>query len=73
MSNNESGRRKVGRPKDSGHRGQSVYHGKCDVRLSKEEDSMLSRLAERNDTTRSEVMRKALRDFARWCDETYEA
>lgn len=39
------------------------YTGKCDVRLSAEEDSMLNRLSETNGVTRSDVMRRALRDF----------
>lgn len=39
------------------------FHGKCDVRLDKQELSMLSQLAERNDVTRSDIMRKALRDY----------
>lgn len=60
------GGKKVGRPNGCGLRGQNVFTGKCDVRLSKEEDSLLTRLAERNETSRSEVMRKALRDFAKW-------
>lgn len=60
------GRKKVGRPNGCGLRGQNVFTGKCDVRLSKEEDSLLTRLAERNETSRSEVMRKALRDFIKF-------
>jgi predicted HicB family RNase H-like nuclease len=39
------------------------YSGKCDVRLSSEEDSILNALASRNNVSRSDVMRKALRDF----------
>lgn len=39
------------------------YGGKCDVRLSAEEDSMLTKLANDNGVTRSDVMRRALRDF----------
>ena len=65
-SNNGNERRIIrgpGRPLNSGKRGGHTYHGKCDVRLTAEEDSMLSQLAERNDVTRSDVMRKALRDF----------
>lgn len=40
--------------------------GKCDVRLTREEDLSLSRLAELNNTTRSAVIRKALRDFIKF-------
>ena len=39
------------------------YSGKCDVRLSKQEDAMLNELSERNGVTRSDVMRRALADF----------
>lgn len=66
---NDVGRKKVGRPESAGYRGQNVFTGKCDVRLTAEEDNALSRLAERNETSRSEVMRKALRDFVRWNEE----
>lgn len=55
-----------GRPEGSGYKGRQVFHGKCDVRLSAEEDNMLSRLAGKYETTRSEVIRKALRDFVRY-------
>ena len=60
------GGKKVGRPNGCGLRGQNVFTGKCDVRLSKEEDSLLTRLAEKYETSRSDVMRKALRDFVKW-------
>jgi predicted transcriptional regulator len=33
------------------------------VRLNKEENRMLDELAERNEVSRSDVMRKALKDF----------
>jgi hypothetical protein len=55
--NNKRGR---GRPKGAGKR---IFYGKCDVRLDKQELEMLSQLADRNDVTRSDVMRKALRDY----------
>ena len=42
------------------------YAGKCDVRLSAEEDSILNELANRNNVSRSDVMRRALMDFARF-------
>lgn len=47
-----------GRPRWS-----NVYEGKCDIRLDKEELEMLQELTDRNETTKSSVMRKALRDF----------
>lgn len=46
--------------------GSGKFYGKCDVRLSKQEDLDLTRLAERNGVTRSEIMRKALKDFVRF-------
>ena len=58
--------KKSGRPEGCGNRRQSVMPGKCDVRLTAEEDLALSRLAELNETSRSDVMRKALRDFLRY-------
>ena len=64
MSINENNRNgKPGRPEGSGYRGQQVFTGKCDVRLSKKEDTLLTRLAELNGVSRSEIMRKALSDF----------
>ena len=66
---NERTVRGPGRPEGSGKRGGTTYHGKCDVRLSLEEDNALNRLAEKYETTRSEVMRKALRDLDKWCGE----
>lgn len=58
MSDNERKIRKPGRPNDA-----KSYSGKCDVRLSTQEDAMLNSLAQRNNVSRSDVMRKALRDF----------
>ena len=58
MSNDRQFQRGPGRPRWSGER-----VSKCDVRLSEEENRMLDRLAERNDVSRSDVMRKALKDF----------
>jgi hypothetical protein len=66
MYDEGKGRRTVRKPVDILSKGNTVYTGKCDVRLSSEEDSALSRLAERNGVTRSEVMRKALRDFVKF-------
>ena len=50
--------KKPGRPNDN-----RSYSGKCDVRLSTAENSMLDTLAQRNNVSRSEIMRKALLDF----------
>lgn len=41
----------------------AIKPGKCDVRLTAEEDRMLNTIAERNGVSRSEVVRKALKDF----------
>lgn len=40
-----------------------AFSGKCDVRLTKKENDMLNELANRNDVSSSDVMRKALRDL----------
>lgn len=58
------------RPSASGRK--ESFSGKCDVRLSAEEDSILTRLANNNGVTRSDVMRRALRDFARFNGEDEE-
>lgn len=55
--------RGFGRPKGIGNKGQRMLTGKCDVRLDAREEHMLNYLAERNEDTRSGVMRKALRDY----------
>ena len=47
-----------GRPKFSGR-----YRDKCDVRLNKEESAMLDHLSELNEVSRSDVMRKALKEL----------
>lgn len=47
-----------GRPKYTG-----VYRDKCDVRLNKEESAMLDHLSELNEVSRSDVMRKALKEL----------
>lgn len=52
-------KKRRGRPRWSGE----FNSGKCDVRLTSEENSMLNELADRNDVSRSDVMRKALRDL----------
>ena len=51
-------KRRPGRPRWSGER-----VSKCDVRLNAEERSMLEELAERNEVSNSDVMRRALRDL----------
>ena len=45
------------------------YSGKCDIRLSAEEDSILNTLANRNGVSRSDVMRRALADFWKFNNE----
>ena len=51
-------KRKTGRPMWSGER-----VSKCDVRLNAEERRMLEELAERNEVSNSDIMRRALKDF----------
>lgn len=60
MRSDSGGRyeKRRGRPRWS-----NVYEGKCDIRLDREELEMLQELSDRNETTKSSVMRKALRDF----------
>ena len=41
----------------------TVFSGKCDVRLTKKENEMLNYLAERNDASRSDIMRTALKEL----------
>ena len=53
---------KRGRPRFSGE----FSSGKCDVRLTKEENNMLNELSERNGVSRSDIMRRALKDFHRF-------
>lgn len=55
---NESGNKGPGRPKYSG-----TYRDKCDVRLNKEESAMLDHLVDINEVSRSDVMRKALKEL----------
>lgn len=54
----ERGNRGPGRPKYSG-----TYGDKCDVRLNKEESAMLDHLVDINEVSRSDVMRKALKEL----------
>ena len=50
--------RRQGRPKYS-----NKFYGKCDVRLDKQELIMLEHLSELNEVTKSDIMRRALRDY----------
>lgn len=54
----KQGKKGPGRPKYSG-----TYRDKCDVRLNKEESAMLDHLADVNEVSRSDVMRKALKEL----------
>lgn len=58
---NENERGGLRRPSLNGK--EESFSGKCDIRLTTQEDSMLDSLANRNNVSRSEIMRKALRDF----------
>ena len=69
MSKVNNSSRGVGRPKDRGVRGGQSYSGKCDVRLTTEENNMLNMLANRNNVARSEIVRKALHDFFKFNSE----
>ena len=40
-----------------------TFSGKCDVRLTKKENEMLNYLAERNEASRSDIMRTALKEL----------
>lgn len=62
MSNNDKGRERERYSRD-------VYTGKCDVRLDAAQNAALDRLAERNNVSRSTIMRKALDDFVRFNEE----
>ena len=55
---NEPGNKGPGRPKYSG-----TYRDKCDVRLNEEESAMLDHLVDINEVSRSDVMRKALKEL----------
>lgn len=58
MSERQKPNRKHGRPKYS-----NKFYGKCDIRLDKKELEMLDYLSELNEVTRSDIMRRALRDY----------
>ena len=55
---NEPSNKGPGGPKYSG-----TYRDKCDVRLNKEESAMLDHLVDINEVSRSDVMRKALKEL----------
>ena len=58
---NENERGGLRRPSANGKK--ESFSGKCDVRLTTEENNILDSLANRNNVSRSDVMRKALLDF----------
>lgn len=64
MNNNENNR--DGLKRDMRVDRKQNYSGKCDVRLSAAEDSALSDLASRNNVSRSDIMRRALKDFIKF-------
>ena len=45
---------------------QKQFYGKCDVRLDKKELMMLEELSKSRGVTKSDIMRRALKDFYRW-------
>lgn len=59
MSQERGPMRRPGRPRWSG----TFTSSKCDVRLTPEENSMLNELANKNEVSRSDVMRKALKEL----------
>ena len=46
-----------------------AFSGKCDVRLTKKENEMLNYLAERNEASRSDIMRTALKELYKFYTE----
>ena len=54
------------RPKGVGNKQQEVRWHKCDVRLDNSENSKLDELAALYGVTRSDVMRRALRNEYTW-------
>lgn len=62
MSEKErGGLKRPGRPINN-----KSFSGKCDVRLTAEENSMLERLSEDNGATRSDIMRRALKNYFKY-------
>lgn len=47
----------------------NLYQSKVDVRLSDKDNNALNRLADRYGESRSNIMRKALKDFIRFNEE----
>jgi hypothetical protein len=70
MVSNENERGGLRKPDGSLKKGS--FSGKCDVRLTAEENNILDSLANRNKVSRSDVMRKALRDFWKFNSEDEE-
>ena len=62
MKDNEKNRGGLKRPY-ADNRKKNYSGGKVDVRLSRAENSILDELAERNNVSRSDIMRRALGDF----------
>lgn len=52
-----------GLKRPGGENRKQSFSGKCDIRLTAEENNKLDTLAERNGVSRSDVMRRALADF----------
>lgn len=55
-----------GRPKGTGVRQQEVRWYKCDIRLNSDENAVLDKMADRYEVSRSDIMRRALRDYAKF-------
>ena len=58
MIDKDKSRKKRGRPLKP-----TIFSGKCDVRLTKKENEMLNYLADRNEVSRSDIMRTALKEL----------
>ena len=67
MIDKDKSRNKRGRPLKP-----TIFSGKCDVRLTKKENEMLNYLADRNEVSRSDVMRTALRELWKFNTEEEE-
>lgn len=67
MIDKDKPRNKRGRPLKP-----TIFSGKCDVRLTKKENEMLNYLADRNEVSRSDVMRTALRELWKFNTEEEE-
>ena len=67
MSNDRDYQSGMRKPSTNGKK--ESFSGKCDVRLTAEENNILDSLANRNNVSRSDVIRKALRDFWKFNNE----